>query len=115
MLACLPMVCQSTRPTGESGRTARDTDAKSWLRRGLRRAKRCLGGGVLGGWVVVYVCVYVYPWGVSLAAGCALRLGGASALHVGLAWRLTRRSRAVQSPAAWLLAARCSLPVMSAG
>lgn len=44
MLACLPMVCQATRSTGESGRTSRNTDAKAWVRRGPRRAKRAWGG-----------------------------------------------------------------------
>lgn len=112
MLACLPMVCQSTRPTGESGRTARDTDAKSWLRRGLRRAKRCLGG-VLGGWVVVYVCVYVYPWGG--VAGRWVCTPSWRCISFACGTCVEADKTIPSGPEPSCLAARCSLPVMSAG
>lgn len=104
MLACLPMVCQSTRSTGESGRTARDTDAKSWLRRGLRRAKRCLG---VGGWVRVCVCMCTL-------GRCRWPLGVHSVLEVHQT--CVEADKTIPSgPEPSCLAARCSLLVMATG
>lgn len=98
---------QTTRPTGESGRTARDSDARAWLRRGLRRAKRAWYCGRRDGGTCGRV-----PWGCVGRWACTPSWRCTSA-HVGLAWRLTRRSRAFQSPAPEGPAG--CLPVMATG